>query len=67
MPYFPQKTVTYLGLNSTICSSNNSILLLADIATISNLSLCSLTTSKVCLPIEPVEPKIDIFSYNNPF
>ncbi len=54
-------TATYLGLNSFICSNNKFILLFADIATTSNLSLFALTTSNVCVPIEPVEPNIDIF------
>ena len=60
-------TATYFGLNSFICSSNNSMLLFADIAITSNLSLCSLTTSSVCFPIDPVDPRIDILFIIVPF
>ena len=48
------------GLNSRICASMRSTLARAQRAVIS-MSPCSLATSSVCLPIEPVEPKTAIF------
>ena len=50
---------TSFGLNSLICFSSASILVDAAMATTSK-SLLALTISKVCVPIDPVEPKIDI-------
>ena len=53
-------TATICGWNSRICSS--SILILLPAASPStSISPFSLTTSSVCVPIEPVEPKIAIF------
>ena len=57
---YKKKTHTSFGENSLICCSNNVILLPAASATTS-ISFCSLTISSVCVPIEPVEPKIAIF------
>ncbi len=49
-----------LGRNSRICASIRSTLRLAQSATTS-ISFCSLATSSVCRPIDPVEPKMAIF------
>ena len=51
---------TILGLNSRICFSSKSIFLCAESATTST-SLFILTISSVCVPMDPVDPKIDIF------
>ena len=48
------------GLNSRACSMRRSSLLLAVRSSTSKRSLCCLTTSRACLPIEPVEPRIAI-------
>ena len=53
-------TQTILGINSLICSSNKTTLLFAD-KEITFKSLFFLTISRVCVPIEPVEPNIAIF------
>ena len=62
-------TATICGWNFLICSSNILILLPAASPSTS-ISPFSLTTSRVCVPMEPVEPKIAIFfiltSYNLP-
>ncbi len=49
------------GLNSIICCFKSSILLFPEIALTLILSECSLTTSNVWVPIEPVEPSILIY------
>ena len=51
---------TRLGLNFLICFSNKSILEPQDIATTSR-SFFSSTIESVCVPIEPVVPRIAIF------
>src|SRR5699024_1602944 len=48
------------GENSRICFSSRSILLPAASA-VTSISLFSLTTSRVCVPMEPVEPSMAIF------
>ena len=53
-------TPTSLGWNSRICCSSNVILFPAARASTS-ISLFSLTTSRVCVPIDPVDPSIAIF------
>ena len=57
---FSSATQTSFGLNSLICSAKAFILRPAARATTS-ISLLFLTTSKVWVPMEPVEPKTDIF------
>ena len=54
-------TQTTSGLNSLTCFSKSSILVLVLIAQ-TLIPPISLTTSRVCVPIEPVEPKMEIFS-----
>ena len=56
-------TDTNFGLNSRICFSNKSIFRPQDID-VTIKSPCSLTISKVCVPMEPVEPRIAIFFIN---
>ena len=52
------KQSKYSGLNSRTCSASSSELRPAASATTSNSSRNSRTTSRVCAPIEPVEPSI---------
>ena len=54
------QTATTFGANSRICASSRSILFPAA-SPDTSISLFSLTTSNVCVPMEPVEPKIAIF------
>ena len=60
LAFSSDQTATVFGENSRICSSSKEILFPAAIPTTS-MSLFALTTSNVCVPIEPVEPKIAIF------
>ena len=57
---FSSQTAASFGENSLICSSSFSMFLPALIPRTS-ISLFARTTSSVCVPIEPVEPKIAIF------
>mmetsp|Transcript_2009 Transcript_2009/g.7569 ORF Transcript_2009/g.7569 Transcript_2009/m.7569 type:complete len:253 (+) Transcript_2009:1721-2479(+) len=57
----PSEMDTILGLNFLICSAITSRLRPAESATISNLSGCSSAMSRVCVPMEPVEPSREIF------
>ena len=57
---FSSLTLTNCGLNSLACFSIRERFLPQESAT-TCISPCSLTTSSVCVPIEPVEPSIDIF------
>ena len=54
-------TQTSSGLNSRACLSSRATFLLPVIAVTLNSSLWSRTMSSVCVPIEPVEPRIDMF------
>lgn len=58
---FSSLTLTNCGLNSLACFSIRERFLPQESAT-TCISPCSLITSSVCVPIEPVEPSIDIFS-----
>ena len=58
--FFSSQTAARRGLNSRICCSSSLILLWAARAVISR-SPCSLATSSVWVPIDPVEPNIAIF------
>ena len=59
---FSSPTAANLGENWRICFSNKSIFLPAAIPTTCKSSFL-LTISRVCVPMEPVEPKIAISSY----
>ena len=54
-------TAAMSGRNSLICFSRKSIFLLA-VSALTSIPPISLTTSSVCVPMEPVEPRIVIFS-----
>ena len=54
------QTAASTGRNSRICASKSSMLLPAASA-MTWISWFSLTTSSVCVPMEPVEPSIAIF------
>ena len=58
--FFSLYTHTTCGLNSLICFSNISMLLPAARLTTFKSSF-ALTISRVCVPIEPVEPRTAIF------
>ncbi len=55
-------TQTIDGINSLICCSNKEILEPAARA-VTLISPFALTTSSVCVPMEPVEPRIAIFFF----
>ena len=59
--FFESNKATTWGLNFLICSANSSTLLPADKASISKLSGFRSITSSVLTPMEPVEPRIEIF------
>mmetsp|Transcript_13347 Transcript_13347/g.49945 ORF Transcript_13347/g.49945 Transcript_13347/m.49945 type:complete len:234 (-) Transcript_13347:124-825(-) len=58
---FPSAMLTIFGLNFLICAASTSRFLPAERATISNLSGCSSAISSVCVPMEPVLPRREIF------
>ena len=61
MAYFPISPITtILGTNCKACSINKDSLECAVKTSATNNSGCAAITSSVCLPIEPVDPKIAI-------
>ena len=59
------KTHTSSGWNSLICSSNFVIFEPAAMATTFKSSF-ALTISNVCVPMDPVDPRMEIFFISSP-